>query len=65
MWLDKAATWRMAEELGGPALVELVRVETHSCYVGDRGTLHPWGHGCGTCPACELRRAGWERYSAA
>ena len=65
MWLDKAATWRMAEDLGGPALVELLRVETHSCYVGERGTLHPWGHGCGTCPACELRRAGWARYSAA
>jgi 7-cyano-7-deazaguanine synthase len=64
MWLDKAATWRLAAELGGEALVELIRTETHSCYLGERGTLHDWGHGCGTCPACELRRAGYEAYRA-
>ncbi len=64
MWLDKAATWRMAEQLGGDALVELIRVQTHSCYLGDRTRLHDWGHGCGTCPACELRRGGWQRYRA-
>ena len=38
MWRDKAATWALAEQLGGAALVELVRVETHSCYLGDRAT---------------------------
>jgi 7-cyano-7-deazaguanine synthase len=65
MWLDKAATWRLAEDLGGPALVDLVRVETHTCYLGDRGVVHEWGAGCGTCPACELRRAGYERYRRA
>jgi len=64
MWLDKAATWRLAAELGGEALVELIRSETHSCYLGERGTLHDWGHGCGTCPACRLRRAGYEAYRA-
>ena len=64
MWLDKAATWRMAEQLGGDALVELIRVQTHSCYLGDRTRLHDWGHGCGTCPACELRRGGWQRFRA-
>ncbi|MFN0041768.1 MAG: 7-cyano-7-deazaguanine synthase QueC [Alphaproteobacteria bacterium] len=64
MWRDKAATWRLAEELGGKPLVELIRVETHSCYLGDRATLHPWGHGCGQCPACELRRKGWREYAA-
>ncbi|WP_424812202.1 7-cyano-7-deazaguanine synthase QueC [Roseococcus sp. YIM B11640] len=63
MWLDKAATWRLAEQLGGPALVELIRVESHSCYKGERGTLHPWGFGCGACPACDLRAAGWRAYS--
>jgi 7-cyano-7-deazaguanine synthase len=62
MWLDKAATWRLAERLGGGELVELIRVETHSCYLGERSTLHEWGHGCGTCPACELRAKGWRRY---
>ncbi|MEO9902714.1 7-cyano-7-deazaguanine synthase QueC [Nisaea sp.] len=64
MWLDKAATWRMAEELGGAALVELIRRESHTCYRGDRTVLHDWGHGCDDCPACELRKSGWERYVA-
>src|SRR6202030_2131654 len=36
MWRDKAATWALAEALGGSALVELIRTETHSCYLGDR-----------------------------
>jgi 7-cyano-7-deazaguanine synthase len=65
MWLDKAATWRLAEELGGEALVELIRTETHSCYLGERGALNDWGYGCGNCPACELRRAGYEVWRAA
>ena len=65
MWLDKAATWTLAERLGGAALVELIRVATHSCYRGERGTQHDWGHGCGACPACELRAKGWRRYREA
>jgi 7-cyano-7-deazaguanine synthase len=64
MWRDKAATWRLAEQLGGAPLVALIRDATHSCYLGDHGTSHPWGKGCGACPACDLRRAGWERYAA-
>jgi 7-cyano-7-deazaguanine synthase len=64
MWLDKAATWDLAESLGGEELVELVRVETHTCYRGERRTLHDWGYGCGTCPACELRARGWNAYMA-
>lgn len=63
MWLDKAATWALARTLGGAALVELIVTESHTCYQGVRGTLHPWGHGCGTCPACELRRSGYERWT--
>jgi 7-cyano-7-deazaguanine synthase len=62
MWLDKAATWELARTLGGDALVDLIVTESHTCYQGVRGTLHPWGHGCGTCPACELRRSGYERW---
>jgi 7-cyano-7-deazaguanine synthase len=64
MWRDKAATWAMAETLGGPPLVELIRKETLSCYLGDRTQVHDWGHGCGSCPACELRAAGWHRWRA-
>ena len=62
MWRDKAATWALAAALGGAALVELVRISTHSCYLGDRSRLHDWGYGCGSCPACELRAGGWERW---
>jgi 7-cyano-7-deazaguanine synthase len=62
MWRDKAATWALADRLGGPALVELIRTASHSCYLGDRSKLHAWGYGCGTCPACDLRRAGFERW---
>lgn len=64
MWLDKAATWRLADELGGTKFVDLVVKHTHTCYLGERGALHDWGHGCNGCPACELRRSGWERWAA-
>jgi 7-cyano-7-deazaguanine synthase len=62
MWRDKAATWRLAEVLGGAALVEAIRLRTHSCYLGDR-TPQAWGAGCGTCPACDLRARGWHAYA--
>ncbi|MDF1485934.1 7-cyano-7-deazaguanine synthase QueC [Ramlibacter sp. H39-3-26] len=62
MWIDKADTWRLAESLGGGALVDLVVEYTHTCYLGDRSLRHPWGYGCGQCPACLLRARGWERY---
>jgi 7-cyano-7-deazaguanine synthase len=62
MWRDKAATWELAAELGGPELVDLIVHQTHSCYLGDRTHFHDWGYGCGTCPACELRAEGWRRW---
>lgn len=65
MWIDKAETWRLAESLGGEALVDLIRDQTHSCYRGDRSQSHDWGHGCGECPACALRAEGWRRFRAA
>ncbi len=64
MWLDKAATWRLAKALGGVPLVDLIRSDTHTCYLGERGALHDWGHGCGHCPACELRAKGYREYIA-
>jgi 7-cyano-7-deazaguanine synthase len=62
MWIDKAATWELARALGGDRLVELIVEKTHTCYHGDRGTRHKWGYGCGVCPACKLRAAGFERF---
>lgn len=58
MWLDKAATWRLADSLGGDALMRILIDETHTCYLGDRGQRHDWGWGCGACLACELRAQG-------
>ena len=63
MWLDKAQTWALAESLGGAALVDVIVEHSHSCYLGDREHRHAWGWGCGSCPACELRARGWQRYS--
>jgi 7-cyano-7-deazaguanine synthase len=62
MWIDKAATWEMADNLGGAALTDVIVALTHTCYLGDRVHRHDWGYGCGACPACELRAAGWTRW---
>ena len=70
MWIDKAATWRMAHTLGeqvapsggGKALVDLIIEHTHTCYLGDRTHRHAWGYGCGECPACALRARGWREF---
>jgi 7-cyano-7-deazaguanine synthase len=62
MWRDKAATWELAQELGGDSLVETIREHSHSCYLGDRTQRHDWGYGCGACPACDLRAEGWRRW---
>lgn len=57
--LTKAETFKMAEEEG---ILDIVLRETHTCYNGDRSTLHAWGYGCDACPACELRKKGWIEY---
>jgi len=63
MFIDKAESWQLAETLGGRALVDVIVEMTHTCYLGERGERHDWGHGCGECPACSLRKSGWERYA--
>jgi len=65
MWLDKAQTWALTQRLGGDVLNELIVEHTHTCYLGERGMRHAWGYGCGECPACQLRAAGYERFRAA
>ena len=72
MWIDKAATWQLAKDLGdkseshhgGENLVNLIIEHTHTCYLGDRAHRHAWGYGCGSCPACELRERGYVRFTA-
>ncbi|MEJ7139522.1 7-cyano-7-deazaguanine synthase QueC [Amphibiibacter pelophylacis] len=64
MFLTKADTWQMAQDLGGEGLVALMQEHTHTCYLGDRSQRHDWGYGCGQCPACELRRQGWQQWVA-
>jgi 7-cyano-7-deazaguanine synthase len=63
MWLSKAQTWALTEQLGGEALNALIVEHTHSCYLGERTHRHPWGYGCGQCPACVLRRKGYEEWA--
>ena len=65
MWLDKAQTWALAQSLGGTVLIDAIREDSHTCYLGERGQRHDWGYGCGSCPACQLRAAGWEKWLAA
>jgi 7-cyano-7-deazaguanine synthase len=65
MWIDKAATWALARDLGGQALVDLIIEYSHTCYLGDREHRHAWGYGCGACPACELRAGGFSAWSTA
>jgi 7-cyano-7-deazaguanine synthase len=65
MYLDKAETWALAQQLGGDLLVDIIIHDTHTCYEGDRKTAHSWGYGCGLCPACELRAKGFETWKAA
>ena len=70
MWIDKAQTWQLAHDLGqqadpqggGQALVDLIVEHSHTCYLGDRRQRHDWGYGCGGCPACQLRAAGFARW---
>jgi 7-cyano-7-deazaguanine synthase len=62
MWIDKAGTFALAEEIGDKTLLDLVIEETHSCYLGDRTQRHDWGYGCGVCPACRLRADGFARF---
>ncbi|GAK08859.1 LOW QUALITY PROTEIN: queuosine biosynthesis QueC ATPase [Geomicrobium sp. JCM 19038] len=53
MWLDKEATWKLADDLGK---LDYVRERTLTCYHGVQG------NGCGECPACELRMQGLQKY---
>ena len=63
MWINKAQTWMLAQRLGGTRLVDLIRERTVTCYEGDIETTHEWGRGCGECPACQLRKRGFEEFS--
>lgn len=62
MWRSKSETWKLAEQLGGKGLIDLIVEHSHTCYLGERGELHDWGYGCGECPACSLRAKGWSEY---
>ena len=51
-----------AMSLGGMPLVDCILEQSHTCYEGTRRERHPWGYGCGRCPACKLRAHGYEVY---
>ncbi len=64
MWLDKAATWTLAEELSGCALVDPIVRESVTCYEGDRTRRHDGASAAAFCPACELRAAGYKKFKS-
>ncbi|MEP7029389.1 MAG: 7-cyano-7-deazaguanine synthase QueC [Pseudolabrys sp.] len=64
MWIDKAATFAMAVEIGDQPFLDVIVEDTHSCYVGDRSNRHDWGYGCGGCPACQLRARGFAKFTS-
>ena len=64
MWIDKAGTFALAQEIGGKKLIDLLLAETHTCYLGDRTHRYDWGYGCGECPACRLRAEGFAKWKA-
>lgn len=53
MWLNKAQTWKMADDLG---VLDIIYKETLTCYNGVKG------EGCGHCPSCFLRKRGFDEY---
>ncbi|MCX8176484.1 MAG: 7-cyano-7-deazaguanine synthase QueC [Candidatus Bathyarchaeota archaeon] len=57
MFLNKAQIWKVSHELGA---LDFIVENTHTCYKGERKLKHAWGYGCGECPACELRKKGFE-----
>lgn len=57
--LDKAGIWNLADELH---VLDMIVKETHTCYIGDHSHFHEWGFGCGECPACKLREAGFHKF---
>ncbi|MBI78627.1 MAG: 7-cyano-7-deazaguanine synthase QueC [Rhodospirillaceae bacterium] len=62
MKLDKMEIWEMGYQIGGAVFTDIVIEYSHSCYLGDRNLRHDWGYGCGNCPACTLRAAGYKGY---
>ena len=62
MHLTKAQTFELSKEEG---VLDLVINESHTCYNGDHVHKYAWGYGCSECPACLLRKQGWEAYEAA
>jgi 7-cyano-7-deazaguanine synthase len=53
MWLNKAETWKLADELDA---FDFVQEKTLTCY---NGVI---SDGCGECPACKLRQKGLDDY---
>ncbi len=63
MFLTKAQTWKLSYTIGGEKFVNIIKNFTHTCYKGNRKKLFSWGYGCGKCPACIIRKKGWEEYN--
>ena len=58
MYLTKAETFELADQEG---VLDIVLQDSHTCYAGS-DFMNSWGRGCGSCPACLLRKNGFEKY---
>ncbi len=59
MSLSKAQIFGLADKAG--KLKELMEL-TMTCYDGVEN-MNEWGRGCGECPACKLRKKGYEEFT--
>ena len=62
MDMNKSDIWDLSYNLGGEKFHKLLKFDTHTCYIGDRSNLYEWGYGCGICPACILRKNGYNKW---
>ena len=62
MDMNKSDIWNLSYNLGGEKFHKLLKFDTHTCYIGDRSNLYEWGYGCGICPACILRKNGYNKW---
>lgn len=62
MDMNKSDIWDLSYNLGGEKFHKLLKFDTHTCYIGDRSNLNEWGYGCGICPACILRKNGYNKW---
>jgi len=58
MWLNKTEIFKLSDDLG---CLDFIINETMTCYNGVK-KINNYGMGCGECPACILRKNGYNEF---